>query len=320
MKYKTKSAEVLNEADRFEDILNYTLFVQEQDSRLWSGGEGEWHPGDPLPPQEIDPAFELDMEQSFSREDFVMHNQAHVDRFKYFTIRCEDCEVSWTGSEPCWMCGKQEYLDDVRDWLKREMRKMLYEELDLERALPLWSYQQLRHESDHEIEEYRHPSTMRGLRSSLTVIDEATQMPYSRWIAALDPAASDVETNSMGRMLAYTWADVNATRHIYVDFSRRSGRSNFFDYWSEGSTAIELGERPEVCDEPIGTELYDPHADISRWDRQRIRTLLPQDLDLTMRPAINPPVIERHNPTLDRYLENSDRVGLNRLATEQRRS
>ena len=48
MKYRTQSANALNDADAFGKKLDWILFVAENESAFYGGAEGEWSPGDAL--------------------------------------------------------------------------------------------------------------------------------------------------------------------------------------------------------------------------------------------------------------------------------
>lgn len=103
-RYRTQSANVLNEADQFSQILDWELFTADQDALLWGGNETEWKPGTPLvthPHERIDdlgghprPIFEL-------MSDVVFHNRDQI----WFLTMCEKCQVSWEVGSSCWMCG-----------------------------------------------------------------------------------------------------------------------------------------------------------------------------------------------------------------------
>jgi hypothetical protein len=141
----TKSADVLNGSDSFEDRLNWVLFKQEQDARLWSGlemeGTKQWVPGDPMyskPERGRFPEFEFPSEGFMIDPDDYWINISDFDEngvrgnyyrplFEIFSdvyrevrdpdnlgywkmelkrdYRCAECEVHWWGDEPCFVCG-----------------------------------------------------------------------------------------------------------------------------------------------------------------------------------------------------------------------
>lgn len=126
MKYRTQTANVLNEADRFERILSWQLFCMEQEAMLYGyNPEVEWVPGDPL---FVTPYNEWDdvEEDEYVVGNYVrpmiqivgMANYLNNDGTPVFydddtmdserPSRCQDCQVSWDHTEiSCWMCGKE---------------------------------------------------------------------------------------------------------------------------------------------------------------------------------------------------------------------
>ena len=123
MKYNKISADVLNEADRFERILNWQLFCSQQEAMLWDyagTSESKWNPGDNLwrHPMFRDFASEnalpWDEAQEFGSQ---MYGGNHIrpmfelleDGERYAYMACDDCDVSWARSveKDCWNCGKE---------------------------------------------------------------------------------------------------------------------------------------------------------------------------------------------------------------------
>lgn len=124
-KYRTQSADVLNEADRFERILNWQLFCMEQEAMLFGDNpDANWTPGIPLYPYPeehydpeaeryyyagnyIRPMFEIIGLKSANRADGSLHFATDHTLDTRFHIKCHDCQVSWDRTEDtCWMCGK----------------------------------------------------------------------------------------------------------------------------------------------------------------------------------------------------------------------
>lgn len=124
MKYNLKSADVLNEADRFEQILNWTLFTSEQDRMLWGyNPKIEWTPGLPMyrDPRAIDPdewRSEFgDWEYDSQDEENPNYWQGpwgncarpmyelYEDGNEHWPQMCDPCQVSWRGGITCWNCG-----------------------------------------------------------------------------------------------------------------------------------------------------------------------------------------------------------------------
>lgn len=141
MRYRTQSASVLNEADRFQAILDWQLFVHEQERMLWGDNPkyfGPWRPGDPIEKapwlKALDFDRRLDMDEDIPEEDwwdgpmgnhprpmfqvydFVSRDemigwgpQTRIERsMTYPIVRCEPCGVSWDATvAECWVCGTE---------------------------------------------------------------------------------------------------------------------------------------------------------------------------------------------------------------------
>lgn len=121
MRYRTKSADVLNEADRFQRIMEWQLFCSEQENQLWGyDPDQEWTPGMPMYPR----PYRIDI---YDCECVLCDNyDAHDDEYghHYFgnhvrpmfelfedregRVWCTTCEVTGDWSETsCWMCGEE---------------------------------------------------------------------------------------------------------------------------------------------------------------------------------------------------------------------
>lgn len=137
MKYRTKSAEVLNEADRAQRMLDWQLFCIDQERILY--GDKYWEPGDFLwrSPGEIRDAQEMDWEffneypyaededefgpgfwgncmrpifQTYEFEQDQLGegpSTRYENVLRYRDVRCEPCGVDWgrEGGDECWVCG-----------------------------------------------------------------------------------------------------------------------------------------------------------------------------------------------------------------------
>lgn len=139
MRYRTKSADVLNEADRYERILDWQLFCMEQERQLFGYNEEiEWVPGDPVYPHPdtvaarrasgwlrcscvacVDPNEVLEgyygnwirpMIQTYELVSDGDLEEWEEDRYelvkRYPFVRCNTCGVSWEDNQPCWICGQ----------------------------------------------------------------------------------------------------------------------------------------------------------------------------------------------------------------------
>jgi len=125
--YLAQSADVINDSIRLERQMDWMLFGNEQNTRLWSGED--WVPGDPMFP---DPRRPLgcgcdecaEMLRSVGQNVRLFNHaieypaeytgntpRSMIDLFddgdRYPAIRCEPCGVSWRGLEACWVCGKE---------------------------------------------------------------------------------------------------------------------------------------------------------------------------------------------------------------------
>lgn len=126
-KYNVQSAEVLNEADRFERTLNWHLFCMEQENMLFGYNPDEkWVPGVPLHPEPVEyydfEVGDYEMRGNWFRPMIeiiglsTLDNEDGTPRFIQDPTMdhrgmptCEDCQVSWdqTKTSSCWMCGKE---------------------------------------------------------------------------------------------------------------------------------------------------------------------------------------------------------------------
>lgn len=112
---RTRSVDVLNDADDMQRKMDWILFKEEQDARLWGGPEliktdGEWgkytikwRPGDPLHDQWTKL---LNGNYGVTREMVeVIEDEAEWEGLHY---ACQDCMVDWDQYETgeCWVCGR----------------------------------------------------------------------------------------------------------------------------------------------------------------------------------------------------------------------
>lgn len=121
-----KTAPVLDSADAELAKLDWVLFKQEQDARLFASKTDEdddWVPGDYLydyptiarfseftrPSPGIDSSYFDYDEDSYGtsgnhvRPMFQLFNDG--ERYRY--VRCSDCDVDWAGDYPCFVCGEE---------------------------------------------------------------------------------------------------------------------------------------------------------------------------------------------------------------------
>jgi hypothetical protein len=127
MRYRTKSADVLNEADRFQRIMEWQLFCSEQENQLWGyDPDQEWTPGTPIHqwPYRID-IYDCgcDLCENADGDDEYGHHYFGNHVRPIFEVRndegmrmwCTTCEVRGGQSETaCWMCGED--WDNRPNW------------------------------------------------------------------------------------------------------------------------------------------------------------------------------------------------------------
>ena len=133
-----KSAPVLDSADAELDRLNWILFKQEQDARLWAPktNDQDWYPGEGLwylptaysdddqasnmynigfTGNAVRPMFEevdvnsfhaLGMRVNFVDDRQYINHGRDMDEGSEIVLRCTDCEVYWNGEDPCFVCGQ----------------------------------------------------------------------------------------------------------------------------------------------------------------------------------------------------------------------
>ena len=107
-KVQARSAKVLDEADRFEDILNWELFTFEQNNRLWGyNPDVSWSPGEPL---YTHPHLDFAGPIAGYVSQYVRPMIQECDDNEYpDPVNCEPCGVGWNIFEEktCWNCGTE---------------------------------------------------------------------------------------------------------------------------------------------------------------------------------------------------------------------
>jgi hypothetical protein len=318
VKYKAKSGDVLNDADRFERILDWTLFTAEQETMLWSN-PSDWKPGDFM--------FEHPGDRYDRMGEYVrpMVQEILPDRFNSLgplmvrTVRCVDCSVNWIGEDPCWVCGevvpetarRQPFgdqfselgyvrqlhgllLDDsdtVRDsdfesWMSYNMRRMFDENLYRAVMAPrddagstwLRTFTP-RPPPGVPIDFTPNERNMRGLRPQYVIYDEATVF-------------NDFDTDAIRQTNRYAFLS-ELGEHRLMPISSRNVR---IVSEPEVATLVE----PVNCGERFGDELFDPSAPPVDTGGAALRLL--RGVDITAQRPIATPVFERRNPNLERYL------------------
>lgn len=139
MRYKQKTADVLNEADRFQRILDFQLFASEQEARLYNfagkDDQIEWRPGDSIWRHPAVLRFRgSHREEEFGFGPWGNYVRPMIEEFDLIMGLTESvrhrprvdgswaidstrayfgdpicCEVWWdrTKEAECWMCGKE---------------------------------------------------------------------------------------------------------------------------------------------------------------------------------------------------------------------
>lgn len=232
MKYKTQSANVLNDADRFEQILNVTLFNQAQDQLLWGHNpDVDWRPGDPI---YEDPRWAYDYRPehgALNWEDGDWGNhvrpmiQEYIDGNRPARMRCEPCGVSWSWNSKddiCWMCGEERpYSPGLLDFFS--ISPML---LHLPPGYAEWRNSVAAH-VDAEV--IRPPANAPRFEFNFTIqemhIERQMLVFMTGMQTAMDRAADDIRVTS---------------RRVHAIFSRRNGRTEL----SEAAATIR-GFRPQ---------------------------------------------------------------------------
>ena len=118
---KSYAAEALDEARRVESQLDWLLFANEQDMRLFGDPmpPALWSPGDPLnePPETEEQAIArftagIDEDSAqFAQIVEYIHDYYSEEQDGYWyddepdNPRCIDCDVTWIGADPCFVCG-----------------------------------------------------------------------------------------------------------------------------------------------------------------------------------------------------------------------
>jgi hypothetical protein len=211
MRYRTQSANVLNEADRFQAILDWQLFSSEQDARLFNYNEEvDWKPGVPLydHPHSVDynGCSCYDCRESEPIEDgryYGNHVRPFLQTIEYYDddldgwrgnsceqlrryqpMLCESCDVWWLRDEnpsECWVCGAE------FPGLKR-----------LKTSLP----------GEHLM---RHQSNMMGRGQSMGSIFEEFEEAMAPMVSAAQRAYSQMSayiTSNLNRDLGYAWRSI----------------------------------------------------------------------------------------------------------------
>lgn len=136
-KYKQKSADVLNEADRFQAVMEWQLFASAQEAQLYgydgSKADRDWVPGIPLyyNPRDIVCLCEICIEEEQELINVPANYQGNVvrpmielfvDGNEHYYMRCEPCGVSWRGGHVCWFCGTSYKPAQVKQMSYRTIR------------------------------------------------------------------------------------------------------------------------------------------------------------------------------------------------------
>lgn len=105
---RNQTINVLNKADSIQRRMDWMLFVQEQDMRLF-GHEDGWGPGDPIHKRPGHGGWLVHGDQYVRDmiEDIDIEAFNSLPEVYYPRNWCQPCEVLWESDEPCFVCGTQ---------------------------------------------------------------------------------------------------------------------------------------------------------------------------------------------------------------------
>lgn len=271
---RSHSASVLDEADRFQTQLDWMLFTQEQDARIWAppAHSGEWKPGDPLQTrpvaflgeQWIRPMFQAIPIDQFNNRDAVLAR-----------IRCSDCDTFWRGNQPCWNCGVFDHPIGPRKYvepLKLDISKMTIYADQINQGF------------------IRAEETVRGFNSSFSYVDEMFE--------ALRIEVRETFEGFQNRLsLMMLWGDgFGEPLHGIVPYYGPPG----MEY---SPFHVREPVRTHICGEAFD-ELYNPWWKPESYHQTLEIRLAIGNLDLSVRPRpIEPPDFEHRNWQLEWFLE-----------------
>lgn len=99
-----KSRKVSEEAERFEAIMRFNIFREEQELQLWGYREDtDWVPGVPMYDRPSSRAGQQYIRRMIESLDIAppwhLTSEFSIDN------HCVVCDVAWNGREPCFVCG-----------------------------------------------------------------------------------------------------------------------------------------------------------------------------------------------------------------------
>lgn len=326
MKYRTQSAEVLNEADALERKLDYMLFVQEQNARLWSD-PSDWVPGDPI--AETEWGLNHYHEMIGRIQHFVWRESGPLGNvmrpmFQLFEdddtmesreeVRCEDCDV-WFGfpENTCFVCGRE--VDPLPD--PASFQKSL-----------LYGYGVLNVGRIERVVETDGALFASGRLDDITMIEDYdidfNQVRFTAEAYAPDGAVVrarqtmdrddlmdvhvSLDMSSWLRQEMRAMLEVEMSRHMHGWFFG----SGFIEYPTVSVQAEETVECDEVDFTFSAESLY------ASGPTTTPPFVLPSDIDLSVRPReIEPPVIDVRSGEV---VSTAERYYMNTPITEQRRT
>lgn len=295
MRYRTQSANVLNEADRFERILNFQLFVMEQETKLYGyNPDTDWSPGTPLYPNprtHFRPGSEDEELEGYYGNCPRPIIQLLDDGDYYQGMKCQDCDVSWGRDETtCWMCGrdypKSDYItlyssassseplfqivghtvDDRGISLQMELMRGLEEEMGAR-----WRALMNRHMNfGVEMQRVQYAArdmaqTMRGFSAHFTVVDEN---PFHTVNVNLGPieeyippytgriANPDRSPFELADVVGPLWGTAALYDPLGEPFGYARNRIRLPANWAELRADVPLPEMPEPRKFPSYEETY----------------------------------------------------------------
>lgn len=240
---RSQTIDILNDAYDMQRRLDWVLFSNENEHH---GSESEWVPGDPL----FDRPHMYSSHAQYIRPMFELMDYFHNNNSVYFTARCSECKVYWSGDEPCWVCG-----ENAPDPLK-------FSEVGL--GEPSWDYVYYT-ASDVEIttrtlyRPLRIDLDIQGFSDQVSIVQEL--LVYMR---------EEIE-NSVGRAF-------ENFRNVVLSTPRQYGRSGFrpwgvvIDEWADNyNTVLVNGIRiPRVIPTEPVIELPKFHFNSTYFDRPAV--------------------------------------------------
>lgn len=190
---RNTTIELLNETERLQLRMTWQLFLSENNAVVYGDGTG-WQPGDPLAGPwgvTVNPIYDV-------RDDGNGLN-----------AECVDCQVLWSGNDPCWICGKPKPEQFVRAGRYAQLSRQL-------------------------LTDYIRMSELEDRARRITRIFNDFEE------AALEAAAAinDMFATAMGdAYVTYAASDAEFTQNMYRAMGRMQGYRGWYQVIDEWSSA-----------------------------------------------------------------------------------